>query len=96
MIIKKPYKGQPLRVRQKTGLDLTGATFVMKAQKPSGAEVSRTCTRVGLTDVVYADFLYTDIDESGEWRFQCFVTPPGSPASYPCKSQIQLIYELYY
>ena len=94
MIIRKPYISQPLTVRHKTGMDLTGATFLIRGFKPGGDTIDRIATRVGSSDIVTATFLYTDLDEAGEWRFQTFVSFGGVSNTIPCNTQRQLIYEL--
>ena len=94
---KKPYVGQPLSVTHKTGLDLNtiGVTFELRGQKPSGAIVTKAATRVGTTDKIQATFSYTDINESGEWKFQSFVIYDVAN-TYPCRTQTQQVYELYH
>lgn len=92
--VKKPYIGQPLTVTHKTGLDLTGATYTMTAKKPSNSIVSMNATRVGSTDKITVTFLAADINESGEWKFQSFVSY-GVASTYPCKTQFQIINDLY-
>lgn len=94
-IFNKPYTGGTLTITHKTGLDLTGATFAMKGQKPDLAtEITKTATRVGSTDQVYATFTSAELDTPGEWSFQVIVTYSGA-ASVPCKTQKQMIYDRY-